>query len=360
MNNIYIIASDDILLKSDREDEIVKQWRQKLPEAISLLFSYEDFKSSSDSNLTVLENELMDPGLFGGDRIIKIYLKDFDKVTVDIMMLLAQRNRDGIVVILDLPRILSSYQKIKPAPFVKEKTKGKIEERKKKALSYLFHQGASLEILYPPEGDALIDYIAKRVQKYGLTIDREALNFLSLSCEGNLISIDQSLKQIALASKIKNIDMNTIVSYFNEDSRYTGFEFSEALFSGNSKKALNILNSCCNSQGSSKQSALNLLLSNVDKTLYAVKKMREEKIQVNNYQAKIAFFKPLGILVPNAQKAISYAAINMPDKLLDYITQELAKASIAYCNFNENEAYLAIQRCVVACANFKVFDFKPL
>ena len=87
---VFILSSDDPLLKNDRSSEIYHSYKEKHPDSEYLLFTYSDFASSGQSNLAVLENELIDGGLFTSNKVIKIYLKDIDKTAADVLMLLAK------------------------------------------------------------------------------------------------------------------------------------------------------------------------------------------------------------------------------------------------------------------------------
>ena len=112
---VFILSSDDPLLKNDRSSEIYHSYKERYPESEYLLFTYSDFASSGQSNLAVLENELIDGGLFTTSKIIKIYLKDIDKTAADVLMLLAKyisKNREDLQVIIDLPRIAASFNKV--------------------------------------------------------------------------------------------------------------------------------------------------------------------------------------------------------------------------------------------------------
>ena len=150
---VFILSSDDPLLKNDRSSEIYHSYKEKHPDSEYLLFTYSDFASSGQSNLAVLENELIDGGLFTSNKVIKIYLKDIDKTAADVLMLLAKyisKQRDDLQIIIDLPRIAASFNKVSAKPFAEESKKNrKADLRVKDAISYLKNQNAVLEIMYP-------------------------------------------------------------------------------------------------------------------------------------------------------------------------------------------------------------------
>ena len=61
---IFILSSDEPLLKNDKSQVILDKAHKDLPGANLLIFSSTDFRSSGKANLKALENELIDPGLF--------------------------------------------------------------------------------------------------------------------------------------------------------------------------------------------------------------------------------------------------------------------------------------------------------
>ncbi len=356
LNPVYVLSSDDPLLKNDKAREIVEQARRELPEAAFMLFTHSDFASTRGANLAALENELIDPGLFGGDRLIKIYLKDLDATAVEVLNLIARRWRPGVCIIIDLPRLNSAFIKEKPLPF-KEEPKLKLETRKKHALAFIKGIGGSVEILYTPEGTELLNFIAARCQRYGFTLDRQAANYLAMACEGNLISIDQSLQIMQMTQKQGTIiTVAEVDRFFSQDARFTGFEFTEALLNGESLRALNVLDAFCNGPGSSLSSALALLLGRLDGALSAV---REGKgVNLSAPAERTRFMLSHGIKTPRAQQAVLKALNAMPVTLLNFLTLSLSKAAKDFSSFNHEHAYLTLQQMAVSMSNFQAMELE--
>ncbi|MBP5243318.1 MAG: hypothetical protein J6Z28_01195, partial [Succinivibrio sp.] len=98
---VYVISSDEPFLKNEKSSMLIQMARKELPDAEFMLFTNNDFSSGATANLARLENELIDPGLFGGDRIIKIYLDSINSTTVQVLQLLAKRSRPGVVTVVE-------------------------------------------------------------------------------------------------------------------------------------------------------------------------------------------------------------------------------------------------------------------
>lgn len=370
---VYLIASDDPLLKNERSAEIVAAARKEMPDADFMMFTHSDFQSSGEANLQRLENELMDPGLFGGDRIIKIYLKELNRTAVAVLMLIAQRLRDRVVIVIDLPRIQASFQKLTPKPFEKPSKDKKTSPRKSSfekkaagkkdaelAVSYLLNRGAQVQIIYPPEGDQLIAWIQNRARKYTLGCTPDCARYIAACGEGNLTGIDQTLNMLGITAPNSAISIELLDKTLSQDSRFSGFEIAEAVLNGDGVRALNVLNSFCQGSGPLTE-ALGQIIGSLDSALTAIPRVREahpERMQ--NWKDKSMFYMSLGLRTLGMQKAVQKAAFRMPPELVRYLTDELAYASQLWSSFRTSEARQALQDLCASVCNFEVMKLQPL
>ncbi len=382
---IYVVCSDDPLLKLDLTQNILQQARDLLPDADFLLYTNSDLAAAGGSaNLKDLENEMSDPGLFGGDRIIKINLKDLDSTAIEVFKLVAASLHLGIIIIVDMPRINASYLKspvLDPSVLrrylsfapdsaggaaLQESESGKkkktkktaargLEARKKEAIGYLRGVNAWIKILYSKEGEELKRWIKKRGGKYSINIAKDAVDFIAKASDNNLLSIDHALQVISLTRGSNdntqiNLSLKDVEDYFTQDARYNGFELPQAVMQGDSIKALNIISSFCTGQGSSMTSALSLLIGRMDEALTTVydgkvKFLNQRFIPNNEY---FAFFMSHNVKVPAAQEAYKKAIASMDLGRLDFMTKCLSEATEAYSHFDTEGAYRALQRIAIA------------
>ena len=362
---VYVFSSDDPFLKNERSKAVIAQARQELPQAEFMLFTSSDLTSGSVANLARLENELIDPGLFGGDRIIKIYLNDLNSIAVQVLQLLAIRSRP-VVTVIEIGRINSALAKTAAGNSLKDdfgKTKS-IDGKAKIAIANLKFIGAQIEVMYPPEGDKFSMWIRNHARnKFSLTVQDDALEFLSLSCEGNLVAVEQFFELVKITTSSNVVTLQLASDYISGNSRYTGFEFAEAAVLGgkNSIRALNILSSL--TQTSSLSQVLPLVIGNFDRLLYAIGLLRGHSELLTgrvNYKDKMMFFKPLRISALTTMDAATFAAKNMPQDFYDYLVSELALASKAYQAFNNDEALMHLQNMAVSTCNSNVRALKAL
>lgn len=358
---VYVFCSDDPFLKSDRSSAILKQARNELPEAGFLIFTNDDFSSGSKANLSRLENELIDPGLFGGDRIIKIYLNALNAIALQVLQLLAKRSRPGVVCIVELPRIVKSLVPAKAEPY-KEDLKATGDAKAKHIFAFLKDIGSVIEILYAPTGRDFTQWIVQRAKHYGFNIQNDAADFLTLSCEGNLVAVDQFYQLIKLSSDTNDISLELASSFLSSNSRYSGFEFAEAVLAPDTMRALNILYSVCKTN-TNISTVVSMIISNFDRVLAAVSATHKNPKMMSgsvDFREKANFFRSLYISVPSAQDAVLKAARKMPQDFFDYLESELARASKAIQYFDESTAYQCLQNMAVSVANTSVRELKEL
>lgn len=393
--DVHVICSDDPLLKLELSQELIAQARSKYPDAEFILYTFSDFVSpgASTPNFQALENEMSDPGLFGGERIIKIILKDLDNTAVELFKLIAASYRPGLFIVVDLPRITAALAKAEAkdasslrrimsflpgsegARLVEEqeaqqngtgrktkaaaKPKGKKasatgDAKKKEALGYIQSIGAKITVLYPPEGNQLKSWILERGRRYNLTINEDALDFIARSCDNNLMTINQSLQVMELLRDSTNnrspLTLQEAETYFTQDARYSGFDLPIAVFAGDVNRSLNIIASYCSGESMNKQVAVGMLINRMEESVNAVYLGKRKKISNPKSGDTFAFFMSCNIKVPSAQEAHLKAIREMPDAMLNTINQFVAEASAAYSRFDTDGAYLALQRmCVANC-----------
>ncbi len=359
---VYVFSSDEPFLKNEKSNQIIKQARSELPEAEFMLFTNNDFSSGATANLARLENELIDPGLFGGDRIIKIYLDSINSTTIQVLQLLAKRSRPGVVCVVEIPRIKKTTIPTNPEKY-SDKISGTSPETKlKHVLAFLKDIGGICEVLYAPSGPQFETWIKNQARKHDVAINDDVISFLSLCCEGNLVAVDQFFEIAKLSGK-DSVDLDTAKSFLESSSRYTGFEFSEAVLAPNTMRALNILSSLCQTN-SNKNQILSMVISNFDKTLSVMAKLKEPEnrqiINTKNYRERSGFFKTYGIVLPSTMDIISRAASTMPDDFYDYLVEELAKAAKYLQEFDDQKAYQSLQNMAVSVYTAAVRELKGL
>ncbi|MCR5085006.1 MAG: hypothetical protein K6A65_05845 [Succinivibrionaceae bacterium] len=343
---VYIISSDEPLLKNDRHDEVMRDARAALPAAQLVILTTSDFSGSGKQGLAALESELLDPGLFGGDRIIKLYFKDLDSTAVAALEMLALRMRDGICAIVDFPRLNTAYFKEAPrdpkelqenAP---PKGKGgkagraiSAETRKKRAIAYIkFIGGEANGPLFPPDPGALPEFLARRARKLGMGITRDAAEYLAACFSGNLCAADQALRVMALSPHDGPVGAAEIEREITEDSRATPYEVQDAILQGDTGRALAIIGTVAT--GRDQALGLGLMLQCLDNVQGAIRDALAKDLGRAAWAEKTAFCMAHGLKVPAVQRALIGALGWVTPRHLQRLCSHLARADAAYRRFD--------------------------
>ncbi len=354
---IFLLCSDEPLLKNEKSTQIMSQINLEYSDIPLLIFTSSDFQSTGKPNLKALENELIDPGLFGGDRLIKIYLYELNNTSLQVLYLIATRLRDGVFVIIDLPRIKSNLAKTKAQDLNNQKLK--TFPSSEKIFSYLKFVGASIDLMYPPQGQELKHWIYNRSLKYKLNISPEALDYFALSCEGNLSLIDETLNILSLSPQDHALTLDEASQVLTSDSRFLGSDLADAIISGEAQRALHVFNSLLLSKNTLDLTLLSII-SALDKELNIIPKARENLGNLKNYYDKSKFFAPYSIKTLPSMEAIIKAAKDMPDSLYTFLIESLNEASLKLSCYDIESSVRAIRRMCASVGNFEVLKIKPL
>lgn len=358
---VYIFSSDDPFLKKEKSDEIINLAKQAYPNAEFMLFTTSDFGTGKTANLVALENELIDPGLFASDKIIKIYLDGIKEIPVQVLHLLAKRQRPGVVVIVEIGRINKTITNVQAKPY-EEVLKGKIETKAKAVFSFLLNIHAHIETLYPPTDNQFLMWISNQARKYQLNLNPEVCQFLGLTCEGNLTAVDQFFKLVHMTSNDNQVTLQKAQAFIEQSSRHTTYEFIDAVLAPNSVKAMTILSSLVETENNLMSMLQNILFSfdNVIVAIKAAKADREFLSKPINYQAKRIFFTPFRINSPTTMDRVIFAAKNMPIDILDYLVEAINRASMALQVFDDKKALLALEDAALSVQYPAIRAFKEL
>ena len=89
--------------------------------------------------------------------------------------------------------------------------------------------------------EQLPEWIARRLQRQGVTIERAAAELLADRVEGNLLAAQQEIERIALLQPGATLDADAVAGLVADNARFDVFELASAAFLGNAPRALRIL-----------------------------------------------------------------------------------------------------------------------
>ena len=219
LQNIYIILSNESVLIEENLEKIYSKAKSKnFTEKESYVIGKRtnwDFLSSAKDNLDlfttkkVIEIKLLEqgPGVKGA-KALKDYVKEPDPNIL-------------LVVI------------------------GEKLDKKSYSLAWVraIEKAGVLLSLEPLSPKRLLLWIDKKGKELDISIGMEAAHLMVEKTEGNLMSTMQEIRKLSLIYQHQEIDLDRMKENIANSSRYSIFDFSNAFVTGNSKKAIKVLES---------------------------------------------------------------------------------------------------------------------
>lgn len=161
--------------------------------------------------------------LFSSRRIIELTLPQAKPGTEGSTMLqsLMQMDNPDVLLILTGPKLTS-------------------EQTKSKWFKSLDTKGIYVPCT-TPEGAQFQRWLDGRINYYGLSLARDPREMLFALYEGNLLAADQALQLLQLLSPTAPIDCEQLTQYFEDQSRFSVFQLTDAMLNNQQDKAQHIL-----------------------------------------------------------------------------------------------------------------------
>ncbi|MDR8522809.1 MULTISPECIES: DNA polymerase III subunit delta [Shewanella] len=235
--------------------------------------------------------------LFSSRRIIELTLPQAKPGTDGSAMLqsLMQMDNPDVLLILSGPKLAS-------------------EQTKSKWFKSLDAKGIYVPCA-TPEGAQFQRWLDGRINHYGLTVGRDAREMLFALYEGNLLAADQALQLLQLLSPNDAISCQQLEQYFEDQSRFSVFQLTDAMLNNQQDKAQHIL-----SQLKSEGVAMPIILWSLFKELGVLMQLKSAQ---NNRQPIQGLWSKLRIW--DKRKPIYQTALNRLE--LEHIESLLAASS---------------------------------
>ncbi len=214
---IYIVSGDEIVLKQDA----IQLIRRAAKQAGFTDRSRISPESGVDGD--TLYSLLYSPSLMGDKRLIEIDFRNSmpNKPASAILEDYANNPAPGLLILIDC---------------------NKLDDKAAKSTWYKAVEKCGVHLtIWPIPHDQLPKWIIQRAKKYKLTLKPEAATLIADYVEGNLIAAAQVLEKIYLLKPENVVDAALAESVLTNESRYTVFDFIDALIAGDSKRSLTIL-----------------------------------------------------------------------------------------------------------------------
>ena len=95
--------------------------------------------------------------------------------------------------------------------------------------------------VWPVSTQNLPAWIQKRLQKYNMSADSEAVRFIANRTEGNLLAAKQEIEKLYLLFDKKKLTLEDVIHAAANSSRFDIFDLADAVLAGNNQRTLRII-----------------------------------------------------------------------------------------------------------------------
>ncbi len=119
---------------------------------------------------------------------------------------------------------------------------GRLDSNQRKSAWFKAFDAAGVVVLVWPIGQReLPRWLGARVQKAGLQLSADALEFLCSRVEGNLLAAMQEVEKLQLADLPQPIDVDEVMASIEDSSHFDAFELVDAVFAGDGPRVRHVL-----------------------------------------------------------------------------------------------------------------------
>ena len=217
MKKVYIVASDEILLRAEKIAELRK-------EAEKLNYPQPSrFVLGEEAEHRNILSEINNPSLFSPLTMLLVtcHQLPLNKEAEKLLEQAAASINEDILLIISMPRLSPAL-------------------RKKKWFKELEKQGEYIA-LYPPDGAKLGSWIAQRAKQKKLNLSAECIEFLAQNSEGNLNGAVQELEKLSLSYGEQQIGYDEVRQAVGDSSYYEIFALSDSMLAGDVGRCRRVL-----------------------------------------------------------------------------------------------------------------------
>lgn len=308
----YLLSGDEHLLLDEARLEIIQAAKQLG------IDEHQRFYAEGTFKWTELLDEQATLSLFASRRILEVRVpsgKPSDSGKV--IMQLTQAPNDDTIFIFIFPKIDKRTQQTKWF----------------KALE----QAGIYLAIWPIERQQFPNWLKRRIQQAGLSIEANALDAFIAHTEGNLLACVQEIEKLKL-SGISHIDEQSVLNSMGDSARFNVFALSEACLKGDNADSLNIL-SHLHAEGIEALSILGILTRSLRHLL--------ELKSCHNKQLASAFKR---LHIWSKQQALYRQALSrLSEQNLQQALQLAQQIDVA-CKGGEDDPWLLLsQLCALLC-----------
>jgi len=158
-----------------------------------------------------------------------------DKKLIDLRLPSGKPGQDG-------SKTLIAYCQNPPPDTILLITAGKLDRNALKAQWFQAIDKLGIVVqVWPLQGGELLNWLQRRCEKKGLTLNHDALKDLALRVEGNLLAAAQEIEKLFILYGAQSIDLGKIEYGVADSARFDVFRLTDYLLAGRLNRAAKVL-----------------------------------------------------------------------------------------------------------------------
>lgn len=224
MRPLYLISGDETLLVGEAVEAIVTRAR-------SLGFAEREIVYSDASNrfrFSSLRERAGAASLFESRRVLDLRIprEQMDKSAGDALVSYAQRPAADVCLVIGT---------------------GQFEARQRNTVWFKkLAEAAYTVLVWPLKERELIPWLSRRAEKAGFRLAYDAVRFLAMQVEGNLLAASQEIEKLAImASQAQGeeLSLEQVRSEVANSTHFNSFQLMDAAFEGSGRRVARLLRS---------------------------------------------------------------------------------------------------------------------
>lgn len=215
--SVYLVAGDEPLQQSEAVDLIRQKAREKG------FLNREVFHVDGNFDWNQVHAACLTQSLFAEKNLIEINLptaKPGKDGSAMIEKVLSEASSDNLLIIIA----------------------GKLDKASKNTRWFKsIDQHGVVVLVWPLDGQKLEGWLQNRLRQKGLMVDQQGIKLLADSVEGNLLAASQEVEKLYAIYGATQLSSASILESVADNSRYDVFKLTDCLLSGNSSRAIHVL-----------------------------------------------------------------------------------------------------------------------
>ena len=170
-----------------------------------------------------------------------------------------------------------------------------------------------------------LGWVAKRMRQYNLQPSQDAMSFLTISIEGNLLAAVQEIKKLHLLHGEGEISLEQVQASVSDSSRFSIFDLSDAVMIGNKQRIQHIIHHL-QQEGSAIPLVL-WTLSNLSRQLYDANFQLKQGVNEATIMRKIPYpqQKNFRVALNRSKQRDNWQAILLKNTKIDRLSKGLSE-----------------------------------